>query len=250
MWAPLNTANKCYNLQASGDYIGMALRNNVLLCTYKLSGTVHQVETSQLTIGSGKASSFDRVVFRRYKQRRQSHSLQLWLKLTLALDCAPTVQTLPRRWRERYAELHIQGAPEPPSQTQPPRHHQQPPQAGSRQPGVLRGRLSRKLYSNQLWKFSIFSLSVTDLLKVLLQNQIFHAMKTNKEDIKYMFGIQTKGRNKWFYPSFLPFSQPPVELRYPGYSGAMELSYINDMPVSLLNYKRINNFDAEKSAMK
>lgn len=30
----------------------------------------------------------------------------------------------------------------------------------------------------------------------------------------------------------------------------MKLSYINDMPVSLLNYKRSNNFDAEKSAMK
>lgn len=42
----------------------------------------------------------------------------------------------------------------------------------------------------------LFSLSVDDLLKVLLQNQIFHAMKTNKEDIKYMFGIQIKGRNK------------------------------------------------------
>lgn len=42
----------------------------------------------------------------------------------------------------------------------------------------------------------LFSLSVTDHLKVLLQNQIFHAMKTNKEDVKYMFGIQIKGRNK------------------------------------------------------
>lgn len=136
----------------------MALRNNVLLCVYTLSGTVHQVETSQLTISSGKALNFDRVVFHRYKQRRQSHSLQLWLKPTSAPDCAPTVQSLPRRWGEHYAELHIQGAPEPPSQTQPPWHHQQPPQAGCRQPGVLRGRLSRKLYSNQLWKFSIFSL--------------------------------------------------------------------------------------------
>lgn len=41
-----------------------------------------------------------------------------------------------------------------------------------------------------------------------------------------------------------------MELRYPGYSGAMKLSYINDIPVSLLNYKRINNYDAEKSVMR
>lgn len=43
--------------------------------------------------------------------------------------------------------------------------------------------------------------------------------------------------------------QPPVELRYPGYRGAMKLSNINDMPVSLLNYMRANNFHAEKRAM-
>lgn len=46
--------------------------------------------------------------------------------------------------------------------------------------------------------------------------------------------------------SFLPFLQPPVELRYPGYRGAMKLSYINDMPVSLFNYKRNNNLDAKQ----
>lgn len=145
-----NAANKCFNLQASGDYIGMALRNNVLLCSYKLSGTVHQVETSQLTISSGDASSLNRVIFRRYERRRQSHSLQLWLKLTLAPVCALTVQSLPRRWSECHTELHIREAPEATSQTQPPQHHQQPPQAGCRQPGFLRGRLPKKLYGKQL----------------------------------------------------------------------------------------------------
>lgn len=60
-----NSAAKCCDLQASGDYIGMALRNNALHCVYKLAGTVHRVETSQLTPSSVSASAFDRVVLRR-----------------------------------------------------------------------------------------------------------------------------------------------------------------------------------------
>uniref|UniRef100_UPI0037E6FAA4 laminin subunit alpha-3 n=1 Tax=Semicossyphus pulcher TaxID=241346 RepID=UPI0037E6FAA4 len=34
---------------ASGDYIGMTIRNKVLVCVYKLGGVVHEVETSQIT---------------------------------------------------------------------------------------------------------------------------------------------------------------------------------------------------------
>lgn len=147
---------------ASGDYIGMALRNNVLLCTYKLSGTVHQVETSQLTISSGKALSFDRVVFRRvYQDADVSVTLNFISKEPLSL---------------------------------PPRRNL---------PGTT-----------------------SSLLRLDPDSLVF-----------YVGG----------YPENFT---PPVELRYPGYSGAMKLSYINDIPVSLLNYKRINNFDAEKSVMR
>lgn len=47
----------------------------------------------------------------------------------------------------------------------------------------------------------LFSLSVTDLLKVLLQNQIFHAMKTNKEDIKYKAEINNCTHPFFLFPS-------------------------------------------------
>ncbi|KAM7388561.1 hypothetical protein PAMP_024728 [Pampus punctatissimus] len=39
---------------------------------------------------------------------------------------------------------------------------------------------------------------------------------------------------------------PPVELRYPKYREAMKLSYINDNPVSLMNYKRAVNMNAKQ----
>lgn len=44
--------------------------------------------------------------------------------------------------------------------------------------------------------------------------------------------------------------QPPRELRYPGYRGAMKLSYVNDMPVSLFNYKNTNNLMAKQPIVK
>lgn len=46
----------------------MALRKNTLKCIYKLAGTVHQVDTSQLTTSSVETVGFDRVIFRRYQQ--------------------------------------------------------------------------------------------------------------------------------------------------------------------------------------
>ncbi|XP_078024626.1 laminin subunit alpha-3 [Epinephelus lanceolatus] len=43
---------------------------------------------------------------------------------------------------------------------------------------------------------------------------------------------------------------PPVQLRYPQYRGAMKLSYINNNPVSLFNYKRAVNMDAKQPPIK
>ncbi len=52
--------------QASGDYIGMAIRGNVLICVYKLGGVVHEMETSKITTTTNMNSlDFDRVVFHR-----------------------------------------------------------------------------------------------------------------------------------------------------------------------------------------
>ncbi|KAF0042389.1 hypothetical protein F2P81_005921 [Scophthalmus maximus] len=57
------------NKNASGDYIGMAIRDGVLVCVYKLGGVVHEVETSQITTtASVNASDFDRVTFHRVYQ--------------------------------------------------------------------------------------------------------------------------------------------------------------------------------------
>ncbi|TNN42163.1 Laminin subunit alpha-3 [Liparis tanakae] len=54
---------------ASGDFIGMAIRSNVLVCVYKLGGVAHEVETSHVrTTSNPNSSDFDRVVFRRVYQ--------------------------------------------------------------------------------------------------------------------------------------------------------------------------------------
>lgn len=37
-----------------------------------------------------------------------------------------------------------------------------------------------------------------------------------------------------------------MELRHPKYRGAMKLSYVNDKPVGLFNYKRAVNMDAKQ----
>lgn len=70
--------------QASGDYIGMAIRSNVLFCVYKLGGVVHEVETVQITTTSNvNSSDFDRVVFHRYsKHRRRKRTRTLSLKVS------------------------------------------------------------------------------------------------------------------------------------------------------------------------
>ncbi len=60
-----------FHFQASGDYIGMAIRSNVLICVYKLGGVVHEVETSQITTTTNvNSSDFDRVIFHRYSMQK------------------------------------------------------------------------------------------------------------------------------------------------------------------------------------
>ncbi|XP_031724153.1 laminin subunit alpha-3 [Anarrhichthys ocellatus] len=57
------------NKDASGDFIGMAIRSNVLICVYKLGGVVHEVKTSRIkTTSNVNSSDFDRVVFQRVYQ--------------------------------------------------------------------------------------------------------------------------------------------------------------------------------------
>ncbi|XP_075943399.1 laminin subunit alpha-3 [Anarhichas minor] len=57
------------NKDASGDFIGMAIRSNVLICVYKLGGVVHEVKTSRIkTTANVNSSDFDRVVFQRVYQ--------------------------------------------------------------------------------------------------------------------------------------------------------------------------------------
>ncbi|KAF7659114.1 hypothetical protein LDENG_00003190 [Lucifuga dentata] len=62
---------------ASGDYIGMAVRRNILVCVYKLGGVVHEVETSQITTTTNvNSSDFDRVVFHRIYQDAEVNMTQ------------------------------------------------------------------------------------------------------------------------------------------------------------------------------
>ncbi|XP_060887535.1 laminin subunit alpha-3 isoform X1 [Labrus mixtus] len=52
----------------SGDYIGMAIQNKVLVCVYQLGGVVHEVETNQITETTNEKLEFDRVLFHRVYQ--------------------------------------------------------------------------------------------------------------------------------------------------------------------------------------
>ncbi|KAJ8396824.1 hypothetical protein AAFF_G00014230 [Aldrovandia affinis] len=53
------------NKNSSKDYIGMALRDNVLYCVYKLGGSERQIKASAITESSPEQAFFDRVNFRR-----------------------------------------------------------------------------------------------------------------------------------------------------------------------------------------
>ncbi|XP_066537073.1 laminin subunit alpha-3 [Hoplias malabaricus] len=56
------------NKDASTDYIGMALRRDVLYFIYKLNGKVYEVMTDSVTLSEREPSYFDRVDFRRIYQ--------------------------------------------------------------------------------------------------------------------------------------------------------------------------------------
>lgn len=47
--------------QSTKDYIGMALRNNVLYCVYKLNGAEYEIETDQITKSVPEPAYFDKV---------------------------------------------------------------------------------------------------------------------------------------------------------------------------------------------
>ncbi|KAL0199996.1 hypothetical protein M9458_003183, partial [Cirrhinus mrigala] len=48
------------NRDASGDYIGMALRDNILHVVYKLNGEEYDVEASSITESSSDVAFFDK----------------------------------------------------------------------------------------------------------------------------------------------------------------------------------------------
>ncbi|XP_064188612.1 laminin subunit alpha-3-like isoform X1 [Anguilla rostrata] len=56
------------NRNSSKDYIGMALRDNVLYCVYMLGGAEHQIKSSSITESPAEAAFFDRVNFHRIYQ--------------------------------------------------------------------------------------------------------------------------------------------------------------------------------------
>ncbi|XP_067453634.1 laminin subunit alpha-3 [Thunnus thynnus] len=150
------------NKNASGDYIGMAIRRNVLICVYKLGGVVHEVETSQITTTTNvKSFDFDRVMFYRVYQD---------------------------------AEVNI----------------------------------TRNFTSEK---------RVSLPLKRNLPNTMTGILDLDPNNLVFYVGG---------YPEDFT---PPAELRYPKYRGAMKLSYINDNPVCLFNYKRAINVNTTQCAV-
>ncbi|XP_028259612.1 laminin subunit alpha-3 isoform X2 [Parambassis ranga] len=149
------------NKDAYGDYIGMAVRSNVLICVYKLGAFVHEVETSQITVTKMNSSDFDRVIFHRVYQDAEAN-------ITRKATTQEPVSLPPKR---------------------------------------------------------NLPLTMTSILSLDPGSVVF-----------YVGG----------YPDDFT---PPVELRYPKYRGAMKMSYINDSPVSLFNYKHATNIDAKQPAV-
>ncbi|XP_074492138.1 laminin subunit alpha-3 isoform X2 [Sebastes fasciatus] len=151
------------NKDASGDYVGMAIRRKVLICVYKLGGVVHEMETSQITTTTNVNSSvFDRVVFHRVYQDAEVNITQKFTS-------------------EKPVSL-------------PPKRN--------------------------------------------LPNTTTGVLQLDPDGVVFYVGG---------YPDNFT---PPVELNYPKYRGAMKLSYINDDPVGLFNYKRASNMDANQPTVK
>uniref|UniRef100_A0A9J8A9T4 Si:ch211-241e1.3 n=2 Tax=Cyprinus carpio TaxID=7962 RepID=A0A9J8A9T4_CYPCA len=59
------------NKDASGDYIGMALRNNILHVIYKLNGEEYDIEASSITESSSDVAFFDKIDLYRIYQDAQ-----------------------------------------------------------------------------------------------------------------------------------------------------------------------------------
>ncbi|XP_055074065.2 laminin subunit alpha-3 isoform X1 [Misgurnus anguillicaudatus] len=61
----------------SGDYIGMALRNNLLRLVYKLNGKEYDIETSNITESPSEPAFFDKIVIQRvYQDAEVIHTQQ------------------------------------------------------------------------------------------------------------------------------------------------------------------------------
>lgn len=56
----LNLSTTCFP-QSSKDYIGMAVKNNVLHSVYKLNGVVYEIKTGSITTSSSEPAKFDQV---------------------------------------------------------------------------------------------------------------------------------------------------------------------------------------------
>ncbi|KAM3619703.1 uncharacterized protein V6R79_012335 [Siganus canaliculatus] len=145
----------------AADFIGMAIRRNVLVCVYKLGGVVHEVETSKITTTNNVKSFYlDRVVLHRVYQDAE-------VNITQNFTTQEPIALPPKR-----------NLPE----------------------------------------------TMTHILKLDPERTVI-----------YVGG----------YPDNFT---PPVELHYPRHRGAIKLSYINDQPVSLFNYKSAVNMDAKRPA--
>lgn len=59
---------KHFILQVTKDYLGMALRNNILYFVYKMNGNVKEIKSKDITL-----SKPDRVYFDKVDMRRLGH---------------------------------------------------------------------------------------------------------------------------------------------------------------------------------
>ncbi|XP_027884785.1 laminin subunit alpha-3 [Xiphophorus couchianus] len=150
------------NRDTFGDYFAMVIRNTTLICLYKLSGVVHEIETSQISTGKINSSYFDRIVFQRvYQDATVGITKNVTSQKPVSL---PPKQNLPN--------------------------------------------------------------TTSSMMSLDSQRAVF-----------YVGG----------YPEEF---DPPEELRYPKLRGAMKLSYINDIPVNLFNYRRAVNMQTKQSTAK
>ncbi|XP_034038308.1 LOW QUALITY PROTEIN: laminin subunit alpha-3-like [Thalassophryne amazonica] len=78
------------NKDSSKNYIGMALRNNVLYTVYKLNGQVYQLETGQISESAPEPAMFDRVDLRR---TYQDFEVSLTKEITSGAPAAPLTKT-------------------------------------------------------------------------------------------------------------------------------------------------------------